>query len=374
MKKDRILKVFSAFLLAATIGFGVIACSSGELVDTPVSINQETTNTQNNSQNEIQTNTPTPAPANTRPITIVWYPNESSNDYEASRNELGRLIEEATGRSVLHRLTTDYVIAIESIASASADIGAVFGAVGMLEAQQRNPAVHPLVVNSGPSGTLDDAVYFAWLAVNKGEEEQYRSDDSFSIENIQGRRMSFVSNSSTSGFRVPSSRIIDFFGQKDEWRSIDEDDILGLSRNPFFSEVLFGGSHQGSLFNLLDGRADIAAVCDIIVDSYIELVDGVYNELGSTYAIQQDAAAPFDNMGGREFFLIGVVPVLNGPIVYNPQNFSAEEIQAIREILTSDATANNSLIFGAPGEFALYPKDGDNRYVVAENSWYDPLR
>ena len=155
---------------------------------------------------------------------------------------------------------------------------------------------------------------------------------------------------------------------------IDEDDILGLSRNPLFGEVLFGGSHQGSLFNLIDGRADIAAVCDTCVDAYVEVASGSANTVGAVYRIQQNSAAPFEATGGREFVLIGVVPVLNGPIVYNPQNFSAAEIQAIRDILISDETANNPLIFGEAGSFAFYPKSDDKRFVVPENSWYDPLR
>ena len=378
MKKRMVCKVITAILLIAAVAVGVIGCaesSSDSNSGSNAANNNANNNTaNNNTNNNSAANNSNSTTANTRPINIVWYPNESSNDHEASRNELGRLIEQATGRKVEHRLTTDYVIAIESIAGGSADIGAVFGAVGMIEAQQRNSAVQPLVVNTGPSGTLDDAVYYAWLAVNKGAEEQYRDGAGFSIENIQGKKMSFVSNSSTSGFRVPSSGIIDFFSKTAEWSNIDEDDILGIGRRPFFSEVLFGGSHQGSLFNLLDGRADIAAICDTCVDAYVELADGERNKTGAVYAIHQEAAAPFENSRGQEFVLIGVVPVLNGPIVYNPQNLSAAELQAIRDILISDETANNPLIFGEGGDFAFWTKNGEIRLTVPENSWYDPLR
>jgi len=382
MRKNMISRAIAAFLLVTVMAIGLIGCNSGGSNSTPASNNQGSNqgaaNTQNNpqsnSQSNNQTTVPTTAPVNTRPITVVWYPNESATDFDPARQEYGRLITEVTGREVIHRLTTDYVIAVEALASGSADIGARWGAVGMMEAQQRNSAVMPLVVNSGRSGTLDDAVYYGWFAVRKGEEGQYASGNSFSIENIQGKRMSFVSNSSTSGFVVPSGSIINHFSQQEEWRNIDEDDLLGLSRTPFFNEVLFGGSHQGALFNLLDGRADIATVCDTCVDAYVELVSGTHNSAGAVYRIQEGAAAPFDNSAGQEFFLIAVAPVLNGPDVYNPQNLSTDEIAAIRAILTSDEVANNSLIFGEAGEFALLPKSGDMRFVVPENSWYDPLR
>jgi len=361
--------------------FALVGCSSDNPAvtqaatptDTPAPNNQGNTTTDDTQAPADPTPDPEPV-QNTSPITVVWYPNESSTDFEPAREEYGRLITEVTGREVIHRLTTDYVIAVEALASGAADIGARWGAVGMMEAQQRNPSVMPLIVNSGPSGTLEDAVYYSWLAANLGEENQFASGNSFSIENIPGKRISFVSSSSTSGFRVPSSGMINFFSQTTEWSDIDEDDLLGLSSTPFFDEVLFGDSHQGTLFNLLDGRVDIATVCDTCVDSYIELVSGTHNSIGAVYRIQDDAGDPFDNMAGREFILINTIPVLNGPDVYNPQNLSEAEIAAIREILTSDATANNPLIFGEGGDFSLIPKSGDMRFVVPENSWYDPLR
>ena len=374
MQKQTALKATMAILLVFVMAFGLVGCG-GTPATTPAPNNNQNTPAPNDAQPTPDNNTPDPAPVqNTSPITVVWYPNESGNDFEPARQEYGRLITEVTGREVIHRLTTDYVIAVESIASGAADIGARWGAVGMMEAQQRNPAVMPLIVNSGPSGTLEDAVYYGWFAVNKGEEGQYADGNSFSIENIQGKRMSFVSNSSTSGFRVPSANIINRFSQTEDWSGIDEDDLLGLSRNPFFGEVLFGGSHQGALFNLLDGRSDIATVCDTCVDAYIELVSGTHNAVGAVYRIQQGAAAPFEGMAGQEFILIGIAPVLNGPDVYNPQNLSETEIAAIRAILTSDEAANNPLFFGEGGTFSLLPKSGDMRFVVPENSWYDPLR
>jgi len=99
-----------------------------------------------------------------------WYPGEPANDRESPRNEFGRLIEETPGRKVERRLTTDYVIAIASVTGESADSAAVFGAVGLIEAHQRNPAVDVLFVNLSTSGILDDAVYYTWLCVNKSEE------------------------------------------------------------------------------------------------------------------------------------------------------------------------------------------------------------
>lgn len=39
-------------------------------------------------------------------ITLVWYPNESAEDYQGARDEIGRLIEQATGKK--SRSEADY--------------------------------------------------------------------------------------------------------------------------------------------------------------------------------------------------------------------------------------------------------------------------
>jgi len=217
-------------------------------------------------------------------------------------------------------------------------------------------------------------VYYSWLCVNKGEENNYKDGGNYSIANIQGKRMSFVSNSSASGFRVPTSGIIGYFSKTPQWSKIDGDDMVEGGK--FFKEVLFGGSHQGSAFNLLSGRADIAAVCDTEMHPYVELAAGDMNRVGSVYAVRQNASAPFDTVTGKEFVVIAVAPVLNGPNAYNPQNLSAEEIKKIRDVFTSEETANNPNLFSAPGSggFAFYRKTKNERYVLVDDSWYNPIR
>ncbi len=109
------------------------------------------------------------ADAKAKPLVMVWYPNESGEDMKGARDAFAALITEATGRPVDHKLTTDYTIAIEAIANGKADLG-FFGPQGYVEAHAKNAKVLPLVVNSGASGTLSDAVYHSWLNVRLGDE------------------------------------------------------------------------------------------------------------------------------------------------------------------------------------------------------------
>ena len=302
-------------------------------------------------------------------ITLVWYPNESAEDYNVAREEYARLIQEATGKEVEQKLTTDYAIAIESLANGTAQI-CFMGAQGYIEAKNENDAIEPLFVNSGASGTLDDALYYSFLAVKDEDAQEYASGDSYSIDNIQGKVISFVSNSSTSGFKVPTSSIIGHFGQTEEWAGMTEEDLVEGGEDMFFSQVLFGGSHQGSAFNLLSGKSEIAAFCDTEIAPYASCVEGEENATGSVYAVNDDATAPFDTVTGERFTIIQSTPVLNGPFAYNSEALSPEDVKAIQDIFTSDEVANNEVIFVPEDSenVGMFEKRADERFVLVETA------
>jgi len=304
-------------------------------------------------------------------ITMAWLPNNASDDFKEARLEIDKVIEEATGKKVDDKLTTDYAITIESLVSGNAQLAYV-GSQQYIEMHNKNNKVLPLVVNSGDSGTLNDALYYSRILVKKGNEEQYKSGGAYSIDNIVGKRMSFVSTSSTSGCRVPSSAIVATFSKQDKWKDLKQEDLLEGGNGKFFSQVLFGGSHQLSLVNLLTDKADVAAVDDIDLVSYVDLTSGKDNTPGAVYTVRKDAAAPFDKLAGAQFVVLKAVPVLNPPIVVNTGALSQKTIDALTQAFTSDEVAQNPKIF--------YPKGGKGiffqpqRFVKVEDAWFDPIR
>ena len=311
--------------------------------------------------------------SNSDELTMVWYPNESGSDLKAARDEMGKVIEEVTGKKVEHKLTTDYAIAIETIANGNADL-AFMGAQGYIEARNKNENIEPLVIPSGESGTIDDAVYYSWLTAKKADAENYKVDGDFAIDNIVDSKFSFVSSSSTSGFKVPSSDIVSYFSKEDKWKDLKAEDLM--EGGVFFSDVLYGDSHQGSAVNLLNGRADVAAFCDTCVENYVEVVEGEVNTKGAVYKVKEDAAEPFNTLHGEEFTLINVTPVLNAPFAANTESLSEEDFKKIQEIFTSDETANNESIFvpadsEVPG---LFTKKANERFVTVTDDWFDPIR
>ena len=303
------------------------------------------------------------------PITFVWLPDNSSSDMTSSREAIGAAILAACGRKTELLTTTDYNVAIEAIASGKAQM-AYLGAEGYVQANKKNPKVLAAFTNSDEEGGLDGACYYSRISVLSENADQYKDGDSYSIENIKGKSFSFVSATSASGFKVPSSAIVDQFG-------LESSDEL-LEGGAFFSEVLFGNSHQGSAVNLLSGDADAAAFDDVDVDMYLNLVSGEANSVGAVYQVKDDAEAPFDTVRGKQFTIIGITPVLNGPICFNEEAISEEDRTKIVEHFCSDEVANNPQIFVDPEDEnakGIFEKASEKtRFVEVDDAWYEPVR
>ncbi len=305
-------------------------------------------------------------------LTIVWLPNDSSDTLAGMRDEIANAISEATGKKVVNKLTTDYTIALAALENGQAQI-AWTGAFEYLSTHARHPELIPLAVNTGPSGTLKDSLYYSRFVVKKGNEDQYKSGGEYSIDNIVGKRMSFVSTSSTSGFNMPAAAILGKFGKEDKWKHLTKDDLAEGGSGKFFSSVMFGGSHQLSLVNVLTGRSDVSAVCDFLVASNVDLVLGTDNTEGAVYKVKQGADAPFTAVGGKEFVIIKSIPVLNPPFEVNSNYLTKKTMDEITEALTSDTVANNPKIFaptGVKGSDFQRPA----RFLKVTDAWYDPMR
>lgn len=306
---------------------------------------------------------------NSEAITFVWLPDNSAADLTASREAVGAAITAACGRDVNLMTTTDYNVAIESIASGNAQM-ALLGAEGYVQANKKNPAVQAAFTNSDEEGGLDGACYYSRICVPTEDADEYKDGSGYSLENLKGKSFSFVSATSTSGFKVPSSAIVSASGLN------SSDDLL--ESGTFFDEVLFGNSHAGSAVNLLSGDADAAAFDDVDVDMYFDLVEGEANTPGAVYRVKDDAEAPLDSVRGKEFTIIGITPVLNAPICFNEDTLSEEERAKIVEYFCSAAVANDEKIFADPDDESatgLFEKDSEKTcFVEVDDAWYEPIR
>jgi len=303
---------------------------------------------------------------NTDPIVVVLFPHESGPEFRMIHDEIERLIYEATGRPGEVMTTIDNNVAIEAISQGVADI-AYLGVASYFIAREQNPNVRSMFTPSGPSGTLDDAVYFSFLAVR--EEDVHLWEDGqggFDLSGLEGEIFSFVSLTSTSGFVVPGEAIVDLF-------DLDSTDELAIS-GTFFEEVLFAGSHQASAFSVLNGQVNVAAFLDM--EAHFEHVGGPLNAAGMIYQVREDAEVPLVSRAGDRLVIIKSTPVPNGPFVANMNTLTEEEVTAITAIFTSDAVANNENFFGTPESDTVSWEvrgTGNERFVPVDTTWYEAL-
>jgi phosphonate transport system substrate-binding protein len=162
----------------------------------------------------------------------------------------------------------------------------------------------------------------------------------------------------------------------DKYKDLKSEDLLEGGSGKFFSEVLFGASHQGAAVNLITGKADVASFCDVCVFNYIELVSGTHNRPDAVYKVKVGAEAPFDKLVGKEFILIKVTPVLNAPFVVNTEKVSPENIQKMKDALTAESTALNTDIFVTKesGKSGLFQRNKLEAFVTVDDAWFNPIR
>jgi len=305
-------------------------------------------------------------------ITIAWLPSNSGDNEKSLRAEYDKVITDATGIKVEDKLTTDYNIAISALENGDAQLG-MFGPNEYLVSHSKDPKVIPLVVESGNSGTLKDALYHSRFLVKKGNEDQYKSGSSYSLDNIAGKKISFVSPSSTSGFNIPAAAILSQFSTQTKWKNLTKNDLTQGGNGKLFSQVIFSGSHQLSLYNLLMNKVDVACVDDIDVASYLTLTSGTDNEAGAVYSVKSGADSPFDKLSGAKFVIIKPIPVQNTPLEANSAFLSQKTLDAITKALTSDQVTKDSKIFAPKGSDGLVFVQ-PHRFLKVEDAWYNPMR
>ncbi|WP_125587909.1 phosphate/phosphite/phosphonate ABC transporter substrate-binding protein [Companilactobacillus jidongensis] len=299
-------------------------------------------------------------------ISVVFYPNESAKNFTASRDEMKKQIHEATGKEVDIQTTTDYNVAIEAIASGKAQL-AFMGADGYIQAHAQNKKVLPFLLQSGEDGTTKGASYRSYLMVPKEKAASYMKDDKYNIDKIKGEKISFVSASSTSGFAVPTDEIQKHF------KLADKDKLSEGGK--FFDKVLYGSSHPGSAINLLKGDADVAAFDDIDLAPFLEVSDGSYDKVGSTFKVKDDADAPFSDFKGKEMINISVLPVQNGPFVVNTESLSEKDQKAIQKRFTSKDVTDNPKLFakeGTKNPTLWQKKSAKTTLLPVNDDWYKP--
>ena len=261
-------------------------------------------------------------------ITFAAVPAESSQSLESTFSNLGKLIEEETGKKVEFQNASDYAAVIEGQRAGKIDV-ASYGPFSYIIAKDSGINIDPV---AAPTNDESKAPAYTSLAYVK------KGSDIKGLEDLKGKKVCFVDQASTSGYLVPSEGLIK--------AGIDPEKDL---------EAVMAGGHDASLLGLDSGQCDVAFAHDAML---ITLDKSGQLKADSVESIWESAPIPED------------------PIVVNEDTVdeeTAEKIRtAIREYGNKPALVEKG-ICESEADCAL-PEEIEWGYLPVSDEDYKPIR
>lgn len=282
-------------------------------------------------------------------ITIAFLPNEKNAETsEEAFKMLKEEVEVALGKDVNVKVAVldDYNAVAEAILTGTAQIAWESGAT-FTSAHMQDDNVVP-ILSYGPNGDPKTSGYTAYIGThisNKADFEGKSTEEK--LNQLKGKSFSFVSNTSTSGCVVPTTTLWKQFGPDGTKEFTSKEQITSKTNKDggFFSEVQFGGSHQGSVELIANNKVYAGAYCCTYADKYKD----------DLYVIEKS-----------------FVP--NGPMWVNKKYMDQETIDKLVNHFTSltKETAKNSKFFDKEGGFFYEAEDdpANYRFFKTEVSHY----
>ncbi|MCG0585775.1 putative phosphonates ABC transporter, substrate binding protein (putative) [Lactiplantibacillus plantarum] len=108
---------------------------------------------------------------------------------------------------------------------------------------------------------------------------------------------------------------------------------------------------------------------------YLNVTKGSWDKVGSTFTVKDNAEAPFTSLAGKSVVNIAMMPVQQGPWVYNTKALSKDDQKKIATEFTSKSFAQNKKIFSEPNAKTpmMFPKKSEkSKLVNVTDKWYAP--
>lgn len=268
-------------------------------------------------------------------ITIAFLPNET--DQQASEEAYDMLKEEvqaALGDDVEVKVTVldDYNAVAEAILTGTAQIAWESGAT-FVSAYMQDENVVP-ILSYGPDGDEDKSGYSAFIGTHVDNKDDFEGkSDEEKLKQLAGNSFSFVSSTSTSGCVVPTTSFWKIYGPDGD-KSVETKEQINTKTDAeggIFSEVQYGGSHQGSVELIANQKVYAGAYCCTYGDAYKD-----------------------------DLYVIATEFVPNGPMWVNTEYFDQDKIDKLVEHFTNLTPENaiNDKFFDNESGF-FYEAEGD---------------
>ncbi|MDR2421349.1 MAG: phosphate/phosphite/phosphonate ABC transporter substrate-binding protein [Oscillospiraceae bacterium] len=201
-------------------------------------------------------------------IVMCYLPNEGSEEYNESRGFLHEDLGDYLGIEVTEINAADYNAVVEAMRTKKADL-ASYGPVSYVQAHDRSNAEALVLV--APEGNKSLTGYTSLIITLPDSPVKTLAD-------LEGKSFAYVDPASTSGNYVPTLEFMNAFPGK-----TNED---FHTNGAFFSSVTFSGKHQNSVYAVINGDVDAAAVASDTLRAM--LLNGEVSE--DQYAVIHESA------------------------------------------------------------------------------------
>ncbi|OIJ17326.1 hypothetical protein BKP37_02135 [Anaerobacillus alkalilacustris] len=220
-------------------------------------------------------------------------PTEDQAELAKRYDPLVEYLEEYFGMDVELYNVANYTALIEAMANGHIH-GSTFGPFSYLLAHERANGEAFAIPIRQEGGTLDDIFYYAQMITL--EEHGINS-----LKDIKGNSLAYADPASASGHLFPKAMLINELG-------LTMDNV-----DDFPSDVIFSGSHEASLYSVLNGDVKTAGVCSTCIERVFDRVKDhknfdqlkVFHESapipGGPYVIQGDLPQSFKDKVKQAF-------------------------------------------------------------------------
>lgn len=182
--------------------------------------------------------------AEVKELYIAVIPDRSAETQQEQQQKFAAYLESTLGIPTDFEITPNYETSIQLIVEEKVEM-AYLVPFSYIQAKDQNPNIEPLVAH------IEKSTGRPWYT---GVIVADTSQGIKSLEDLRGKRFGFVSQSSTSGYLVPSAQ----FQQ------------IGINPEEDFAQIAYAGSHDKNATALAEGNVDAIAIEEKVYQKAIE--------------------------------------------------------------------------------------------------------
>ncbi len=248
-------------------------------------------------------------------LNITMIPSQDSEEQAQKRQKMADYLESLLGIPVEFKMSKDYEKAVDLLVTEQVEM-AFLGPFTYVKARQQNPKIEPIVA---PIEKGTDQPWYKSVMVVKTQSGIQ------TVEDLKGRHFSFVNQSSTSGYLVPSVYLKQ----------------VGIDPEQDFVTVQYAGSHNKNVEALVEGKVEAITINQ---PTYLNAVEA------------------------------GILPVDQYQLIWESDPIPNAPIVISSQLPPQFKTDLQKALIDAPKDLVAVSGAKSDGYTLVEDEDYDPIR